>query len=49
MLNEYRSVDALVNGITGTTSFISSLVSAKTGMAITLIVLGVFVTKVLLG
>lgn len=49
MLNDYPNVDVLINKVTGTTSFISSLVSRKTGLLIMLIVLGVMVTKAILG
>jgi len=48
MLNEYPSVDALVSGVVGTTGFLSSLVSRKTGMIVMLIALGVVVAKVFL-
>ena len=48
MLNEYRTVDSLVNRIVGTTRFISTLVSLKAGAIVILIALGLAVTKILI-
>ena len=48
MLNEYQSVDALINGVKGSTSFISSLISRKSGLVLLLIVLGVVISKLLI-
>ncbi len=48
-MNEFQSVNALVNEIKGTTGFLSSLFSRKSGLIVTFIVLGVIVTKLLLG
>lgn len=47
MLNEYQSVDGLVSGIKGTTSFLSSLISRKFGLVFLFIVFGVIVSKLL--
>jgi len=47
MLNEYQSVDALIDGIKGTTGFLSSLVSRKSGLVFVFIVLGVIFSKIL--
>jgi len=49
MLNEFPSVDDLVKGIVGTTGFLSTLTSPKSGMIITLLVLGVMVAKMIFG
>ena len=45
MLNEFQSVDALIDGIIGTTGFLSSLVSRKFGLVFLFIVLGVVISK----
>jgi hypothetical protein len=49
MLNEYQSVDALIDGVKGTTSFLSSLISRKSGLVVMFILLGVIVSKLLFG
>jgi hypothetical protein len=49
MLNEYQSVDALIDGVKGTTGFLSSLISRKSGLVFMFIVLGVLVSKLLFG
>jgi hypothetical protein len=49
MLNEYQSVENLVDGVKGTTSFLSSLISRKSGLAFMFVVLGVLVSKLLFG
>lgn len=49
MLNEYPSVDALVDGVKGTTGFLSNLISRKSGLIFALVVLSVLVSKLLLG
>jgi hypothetical protein len=49
MLNEYQSVDSLIDGVKGTTGFLSSLISRKSGLAFMFIVLGVIVLKLLFG
>ena len=47
MVNEYQSVDALINKIKGTTGFLSSLLSRKFGLVFLFIVLGIIITKFL--
>ena len=49
MLNEYQSVDSLIDGVKGTTGFLSSLISRKSGLTFMFIVLGVIVSKLLFG
>jgi len=46
MLNNYQSIDALINGIKGTTGFFSSLVSRKSGLVILFVVLGVIISRI---
>ena len=48
-MNEFQSVNALVDDIKGTTGFLSSLFSRKSGLIVTCIVLGVIVSKLLFG
>jgi len=48
-MEEYYSVEALIDGVKGTTGFLSSLVSRKFGLVFLVIVLGVVLSKVLLG
>jgi hypothetical protein len=47
MLDEYQSVDTLINGIKGTTGFFSSLISRKFGLFFLFVVFGVIVSKLL--
>lgn len=47
MLNEYQSVDNLLDEIKGTTNFLSRLISRKFGLVFMLIVFGVIVSKLL--
>lgn len=49
MLNEYQSVDALIDGVKGTTGFLSGLLSRKTGLVVSFIVLGALISKLVLG
>lgn len=49
MLNEYQSVDALIDGVKGTTGFLSNLLTRKAGLVLMFIVLGVLISKMLLG
>jgi hypothetical protein len=49
MLNDYQSVDSLIDGVKGTTGFLSSLISRKSGLVFMFILLGVFVSKLLFG
>lgn len=46
-MKEYQSVDTLVAGIVGTTGFLSSLFSRKSGLIVLFIVFGVIVTRLL--
>ena len=45
MMNEFQDVDSLIDGIKGTTGFLSGLVSRKFGLAFLFIVLGVIISK----
>ena len=49
MLNDYQSIDALVDGIKGTTGLLSRLISRKSGLVFLFIVFGVIVSKLVLG
>lgn len=49
MLYEHQPVEALIDGVKGTTGFLSSLFSRKAGLIFTFIVLGVIVSKILFG
>lgn len=49
MLTEYQSVEALIDGIKGTTGFLASLFSRKSGLLLICIVLGVVLSKLLFG
>ena len=48
MLNEYQSIDSLVNGVKGTTGFLSRLISRKSGVALLVIVFTVIVSTIVL-
>ena len=43
----FQSVEALVDGVKGTTGFLSGLVSRKSGLVFVFIVLGVILSKIL--
>jgi hypothetical protein len=45
MSNEFQSVDTLVDGIKGTTGFLLSLLSPKSGLVFFFIVFGVIISK----
>ena len=47
MLNEYQSIDNLMDEIKGTTNFLSSLISRKFGLVFMLILFGVIVSNLL--
>jgi hypothetical protein len=47
MSYEFQSVEALVDGVKGTTGFLSSLISRKSGLVLVFIVLGVILSKIL--
>ena len=49
MLNDYQSVDALIDGIKGTTGVLSSLISRKSGLVLLFIIFSVIISKLLLG
>jgi hypothetical protein len=49
MSYEFQSVEALINGVKGTTGFLSSLLSRKSSLVFLFIVLGVIVSKFLFG
>jgi hypothetical protein len=49
MSTEFQSVEALIDGIKGTTGFFSSLFSRKSGLVFAFIVLGVILSKLLFG
>jgi hypothetical protein len=46
-MNEYQSVESLIENVKGTTGFLSNLLSPKFGLAFMLIVLGVIAANVL--
>jgi hypothetical protein len=45
MLNEFGAIDNLINGIKGTTGFLSGLVTRKYGLVFLFIVLGVVISR----
>jgi hypothetical protein len=47
-MNEYQSVESLIEGIKGTTGFITGFVHRKFGLVFLFIILGVLVTQLLL-
>lgn len=49
MSNNYQSVEGLIDGVKGTTGFLSGLLSRKSGLVFLFIVLGVITSKLLLG
>ena len=48
MLDNYQSIDALVEGVKGTTGILSRLISRKSGVALVFVVLAVIVSKIIL-
>jgi len=46
-MNEYQSVNTLIDGIKGTSAFLSSLISRKSGLVFLVIVFGVILSKIL--
>jgi hypothetical protein len=49
MSYEFQSVEALINGVKGTTGLLSSLFSRKSGLVVLFVVLGVIASKFLFG
>lgn len=49
MSTEFETVEALIDGIKGTTGFFSNLFSHKSGLVFAFIVLGVILSKLFLG
>jgi hypothetical protein len=49
MSYEYQSIETLIDGVTGTTGFLSSLISRKSGLVFLLIVFGAIASKILFG
>lgn len=49
MLNDYQSIDTLIEGVKGTSSILSVLFSRKTGLFLSLIILCVLLSKLFLG
>jgi hypothetical protein len=49
MSTEFQSVETLIDGIKGTTGFLSSLFSRKSGLVFAFIVLGVVLSKLFSG
>jgi hypothetical protein len=47
MSYEYQSIEALIDGVKGTTGFLSSLFSRKSGLVFLFIMLGVVLSKLL--
>jgi hypothetical protein len=48
MLNEYQSIEALVDKIKGTTGVLSGLLSRISGLVILFVVLGVIASQIML-
>jgi hypothetical protein len=48
MLDEYQSIEALIDEIKGTTGFVSGFLSGKSGLVILFVVLGVIVSQIVL-
>jgi hypothetical protein len=46
-MNEYQTVDGLIEDIKGTTGFLSNLFSSKFGLVFMVIIFGVIVSKLL--
>jgi hypothetical protein len=46
-MNEYQTVDGLIEDIKGTTGFLSNLFSSKFGLFFMVIIFGVIVSKLL--
>lgn len=44
---EYQAVDGLIDGVKGTTGFLSSLLSRKSGLVFLFIVFSVIISKLL--
>ena len=44
---EYQSVDTLIDGVKGTSNFLSSLLSRKSGLVFLFIVFGMIISKLL--
>lgn len=49
MSYSYQSVDGLIDGVKGTTGFLSGLLSRKSGLVFLFVVLGVVVSKLVFG
>lgn len=47
MSYEIQSVDNLIDGVKGTTGFLSGLISRKSGLVFIFIVLGIIASKIL--
>lgn len=47
MMNDYQSVEGLIENVKGTTGFLSNLLSSKFGLAFMLVVLGVIAANIL--
>ena len=47
MSYEFQSVEALIDGVKGTTGFLSAILSRKSGLFFLVIVLGLVVSKIL--
>jgi hypothetical protein len=45
---DYQSIDALVSGVKGTTSFLSRLISRKTGFTFLFIIFALIVSTIIL-
>ena len=48
-MHDYESVNALIEEVKGTTSFLSSLISRKSSLVLLFIAFGVIVSKLLTG
>jgi hypothetical protein len=49
MSYEFQSIEALIDELKGMTGFLSSLISRKSGVVFMFIVLGVIISKLLIG
>jgi hypothetical protein len=47
-MNEYQSVDVLINEIKGNSNFLASLISKKSGLVFLVIVFGIIVSNILM-
>lgn len=46
-MNEYKSVDSMIEEVKGTTGFLSGLISRKSGLLFLIVILGVIASKII--